>query len=202
MTYTKIKSFEQMDRLSLNHHQIKVVCSLPEADQTVRDYAYCCSIRTDRDFGIKKDLPFYLVDKPEHYQDIRCLLQENLDAGMILLISNGRQFDKYLRFNMVMSMERDGKFQAEYCTKNTPLRHMYRYPSKLVYIRGNVNERFGDWEVDNREANTIDLREIRNLIAKLYLKVENLYLYGKHLELSLYWVPCGTLKEEIVFWEL
>lgn len=100
-----------------------------------------------------KNLPFYLVENYDQYNDIRMHILDNLNAGMILLISDGRRYDPFLKYNMVFSIGYDSLFHAEYSIRNVPLRHMYRYRNDLINVTGHIDERYGSWDIQNRENN-------------------------------------------------
>lgn len=202
MISQKEAGFRRMDRLGLNHHMVYIAHDLSEANRSVRTCGFPCTIRTDRYYGVTKDLPFYLVENAKGYENIRKQIQDNFDSGMILLISNGRQYDVFLKYNMVFSVGYDGCFRAEYSTRNVPLRHMYRHRESLVNVTGHIDERYASWEVQNREHNQVDLREIRDLFYQIYVKIEEQHLRNRQIELSVYHVPCGTLHEPVIFWEI
>lgn len=202
MLSKKEAGFRQMDRLGLNHHNTYVVHDMEEADEVVKSCGFLCSIRTDRYHGVTKDLPFYLVEKEDGYKGIRMQIQDNFDAGMLLLISDGRHYDSLLKYNMVFSVGYDGLFRAEYSTRNVPLRHMYRHSDDLINVTGHIDERYGSWEVQNRDRNQVDLREIRDLFYQVYLKIEKIHLRNRQIELSVYRMPCGTLHEPVIYWEI
>lgn len=202
MGNNKLKAFRQMDSLGLNHHRTEVVTSLEVADTLAAEFTYQFSIRTDRNHGITKDLPFFLIDEKEQYLEIREKLKALLMDGFVLIVSDGHRYDPYMKYNLVFSVNYDGEFKAEYSTKNVPLRHMYRYPKELVQVSGNINERYPNWDIRNRQAAKIDFRQIRDMIYLQYMWVEKLDLYRRHLELSVYRIPCGIRNEEIVYWEI
>lgn len=202
MRSKKLECFRQMDRLELNHHHTESVTSLEVADFLAEKFEYRFSIRTDRNYGITKDLPFFLIDEKRQYFLIRKNLQELLNMDFILIFSDGHHYDPYLKYNLVFYMNYDGNFQAEYSAKNVPLRHMYRYPDTLVQVTGNINERYPDWDIRNRQVAEIDFRQIRDTIYLQYMRAEKLQLYRRHLEMSVYTVPCGVRHEEIAYWEI
>lgn len=202
MKSKKEAAFRQMDRLGLNHHNVYITQRIEEADLIIKSFGFLCSIRTDCCHGVTKDLPFYLIEDPADYFKARIQIQEHLHSGMVLLISDGRHYDGFLKYNMVMSVAYDGTFRAEYSTQNVPLRHMYWYPKDLINITGHIDERYASWEILNRENNKISIREIKNLLYQVYLKIEQLHLYNCQIELSVYKIPCGVLHEHVIYWEI
>ena len=202
MESSKLKAFRQMDKLGLNHHRTEAVISLEVADALAAEFTYRFSIRTDRSYGITKDLPFFLIDEKKQYLEIRENLKTLLADGFVLIVSDGHRYDPYLKYNMVFSVNYDGQFRAEYSAKNVPLRHMYRYPNELVQVSGNIHKRYPDWDIRNRQAAGMDFRQIRDMLYLQYIQAEKLGLYRRYLELSVYQVPCGTRNEEVAYWEI
>ena len=202
MKSNKMLGFYRMDRYGLNHHFAEAVTDIGRSDQLAEVFSYQFTIRTDRNTGIVKDLPFYLIDTKEQYYAIRDVLIQNIRKGLILILSDGHHYDKFLRYNLVLSVDYDGHFLAEYSSINVPLRHMYRYPKYLANVTGNVNDRYQNWDTLNRIAGGVDLREIESLINQQFLVIEKSMLYRRYLELSVYQVPCGTRHETVAYWEI
>ncbi|MGN0485555.1 MAG: hypothetical protein ACI4HI_18605 [Lachnospiraceae bacterium] len=202
MESKKMQGFYVMDQLGLNHHLAEAVKDMDKADYLAELFGYQFSIRTDREYGITKDLPFFLIDSKQQYDSIRSRLMRCIEEGMILILSDGHRYDNALQFNMVLCIDCDGSFLAEYSSRNVPLRHMYRFPDDLAHISGNINERYQDWDISNRIAGGIDLRELESILNQLYLMIEKTMLYRRYLELSVYKVPCGTKQEPIAYWEI
>lgn len=197
----KVNSIRRLDHLSLNHHVMCITRSMEEALAFVSENPKG-SIRTDRANESAYDLPFYVYEDQKEFERLISKLCRHIKDGLILILSNGHAYDTELRYNLVCSIDWEHCCKAEWSVKQVPLRHMYRYPGELVSLCGHIDGRLSDWEISNRAANRVDLREIFELVQALFLTVDKKGLYGKQLELSVYRVPCGTQNEHMVFWEI
>lgn len=198
----KIESLKRIKRLGLNIHNTVFTNDLEVIKRVVQEYNYMCSIRTDKEQGVTKDLPFYLISSKDDYERVHDKLALNKKEGMVFIVSNGHQYDTSLRYNMVVSFERDGSFDIEYSPINVPLRHMYRYPEEMVYIEGNINETVASWKVNNKEHNKINIRDVGKEVASIYMEIYNKNLWDRNLEVSVYDKKCGELGMEHVYWEV
>lgn len=197
----KLKSIQKLDSLGLNHHVMCITRKLEEAVAFALAHPKG-SVRTDFVSDSAYHLPFYVYETWDEFQSLLPLLKKDLVNGLELILSNGHAYDEDLRYNLVCFIDRSHQCKVEWSVKQVPLRHMYRYPNQLISLCGNVDDRLANWEVTNRELNAIDLREIYTRVQELFLIVDTKGLYGKHMELSVYRVPCGVYKEDMVFWEL
>lgn len=200
--FHKIEAINKIRKLKLNIHNTVITDDLDELDKTVKCYNYMCSIRTDREKGVTKELPFYLISCIDDYIKIKDKLKLNKQDSMIFIISNGHQYDDKLRYNLVVSFDKSGEFVLEYNATNVPLRHMYRYPDDMVYVEGNINETVASLRVANKEHNKINVREVGEIIASIYLDIYNKGLWDRNLEVSVYSEDCGELNKEYVYWEI
>lgn len=197
----KVNSIRELDRMGLNRHVMCITRNMEEALFFARANPKG-SIRTDRIYESAYDLPFYVYEDQEEFEHLIPKLCQHIKEGLILILSNGHAYDAELRYNLVCSIDRDYWCRAEWSTKQVPLRHMYRYPERLISLYGHIDGRLSDWEISNRAANTIDLREIFQRLQELFLVVDAKDLYGKHLEVSVYNTSCGTRNTDMVFWEI
>lgn len=200
--FHKIEAINKIRKLKLNIHNTVITDDLDELDKTVKYYNYICSIRTDREKGVTKELPFYLISSIDDYIRIKDKLKLNKQDSMIFIVSNGHQYDDKLRYNLVISFDKNGEFALEYNATNVPLRHMYRYPDEMIYVEGSINETVASWRVTNKEHNKISIREVGEIIASVYLDIYNKGLWDRNLEVSVYSKVCGELNKEYVYWEI
>lgn len=199
---SKIDSLKLIDKCKLNHHNFVVVKSIEELDNFAKNCNYKLSIRTDRKTGITKCLPFFLIDNQIEYYYNRSSFKLFMLCDYLLIASDGHFYDDYLKYNMVISIEKNDDFVAEYSSVNVPLRHMYKYPNKLAIISGNVNERYFDWYLYNTRVSGLDIRLIRDKIYEQYLVVLKNNLFNRYLELSVYSKDCGVNNSDTVYWEV
>ena len=199
---SKIDSLTNIDKLGLNHHNYVVVYDIAQADYLAKKFKYKFSVRTDKLNGYNKDLPFFLFDNEIEYFCNRKMLQTLLSCNYTLIFSDGHLYDDFLKYNMVLYIDRNGDFIAEYSAKNVSLRHMYQYPNELSLIRGNINERYCDWCLSNIRVAGIDVRIIREKIYEQFLIIDKFNLYGRYLEMSVYMKSCGVNNSDTVYWEI
>lgn len=200
--YSKVESVKNISKLGFNRHNMIFTNSFDEAERSIKLYNYICSIRTDREGNNTKNLPFYVLNNQKEFEDIKEKLLANIKDDMILIISDGHHYDNKLLYNMVVCFDKDGEFNAEFNCRNVTLRHMYNYPNDMVGINGNINDTVASWIVNNKEHNKINIRNVGNLLNRLYEIVYDKNLYDKHLEISVYKDKCGIMNEEYVCWEI
>lgn len=200
--YNKVESLKKIRKLGLNIHNTIITDDLSILEDMIKKYDYVCSIRTDKEYGITKDMPFYLINGQDDYKRVKSNLALDKKEDMMFILSNGHQYDDRLIYNMVVSFEKDGKFTCEYSVKNVPLRHMYRYPRDIIYIEGNINETVASWDIKNKEHNKINIRLIGERVAQIYMETHDKGLWDRNLEISVYREKCGELNKDHVYWEV
>lgn len=190
---SKLDSLRFLERKGLNIHNYKVV------DNLLYLAGYCqvyvnSSIRFDRESN-ELQLPFVLVDRDTFDRSfLSDVLNLSRKLGCYLIISDGRNYDQYLKYNLVVMFDRQGNFNCNLSTLKIPLRHMYNH--KLMQVTGNIKDYTKDWEVWGERQT--DLDSLRKSIETLYSKE----IFNKYLECSFYTRRVGIYNEDHVFWHI
>lgn len=202
--YSKLKSMHRILNLGLNVHDFIPCRTVPEIIYAYIRLGKTCTIRTDK-LGAEQgsQLGFYKADNIS-LLEINKIADEIVKNKWIGIVSNGLKYDKYLRYNIVYKLDRNGDFTAEYSRKNVPLRHMYKYPETLTTITGSLNDDIRLWEVYKPalESDRVDLREIQDILRSEFLICLNNKLFGRYIEMSVYNTDVGPLKQNKVYWEI
>ena len=158
-------------------------------------YEFCkvnkdVTIRSDSD-GIIECLPFYVIDDFNliSFCGVWLDIEKN---GYDIILSNGHKFDNNLICNLVGYVESNGNFELEYCYDKVPLRYMYN-GRNLIYSKGNIftEELYG--------CKYINYENIFDFVYKLLYDKE---LFKRHVEMSLYNIPVGTKKSNVIYWQI
>lgn len=200
MSYKKIDKLNRLKNLGLNVFDFRICEDEQGLINAITEFNYKCTVRSDCDTRIIKDgwlFPFYIV---KDGQSINSINYKLLNQGYKFIVANGLRYDKYLRLNVCLKINRNGEFICEYSRLKLPLRSMYNHPRDLTCIYGNLDEKIVYWKVINSTG--IDLREIRDILRSEYLNCEHNNLFGKYIELSTYTVNCGVYNKDKIYWEI
>jgi len=126
--------------------------------------------------------------------DILNIYNKAEELGCYLIVSDGRNYDPQMRYNVCIRIERDGDFVCEMSPLKIPLRHMYEHP--LMCVTGNIIEPKHWWDVWGKQ--NADLREVKDIVQTIYSKE----ILGKYIECTTYNIPVGILKEDMVYWHI
>lgn len=184
----KTKLLDNLRERKINVHEYKEVFTKKELIEYSKNNKYF-SIRFDTN---KKthNLPFYVVDN--NYIDFDKILNEAKKLNASLLLSNGREYDKYLLFNFVIEIDNDYNYILEICNEKVPLRNMYNYKTSI--IKGNLMS--SKYEIINNQDNEINKNDIDKIIN--FCLLHNNY---KYIEGSFYNKNVGIYKDKIVLWQ-
>lgn len=155
------------------------------------------TVRFDRYGGFSADLPFAVLDSNQFDIVDFCSLRKSAEKlGCYLIISDGRQYDKYLKYNIVCKVEHTGSFFYEFSPLQVPLRHMYRYPTSCVI--GNLSDSKESWHIEKTASAQVNLPEVKRIVWDIYAR----QIHGRFIECTLYTRPVGQLNTNMVFWHI
>lgn len=143
------------------------------------------------------DLPFYIVSKNTDAYKVSHIAREAELLNCAMLCSDGIVHDKDMVCNFVFSKTTDGRFLLEWHTGNIPLRHMYKNADTAV-IEGSIlgsTEDFSHKGYNTRSLGYTDLQYILDFM-------EEINIFNKQVECTLYNKPVGIRKERIIVWGL
>ena len=194
--FDKIESLNNIVKLNLNVHQFYIPETYEEYRSLIDKFGFC-TIRTDHKFK-SEDLPFYIFNKQkDSEEDLDLIWDEAQGKQYKLIISDGIKYDNIQKYNMVMKIQNNGDFIFEASDLKIPLRHMYRYPSKLLSCTGNLSDGIHLWHIFNKRYG-IDKLIIKRDLLTLY----NCGLFDNWLEVTKYPIPVGMKNENLVFWQI
>lgn len=203
--FKKVSSLKRIEKYGLNIHCYTVCFTINQLIEACEEYKYMCTIRTDMkesSLNYGHDYPFYIIQNKIEV-DADKLKREIFDKEYIAIVTNALQYDKYLKYNLVISLARNGDFMAEYSFENTPLRCMYKHSENLNCVTGNINDNIRLWDRTYlRKDNKLDLRILKDILEDNYLIAEQQKLFDRYIEMSVYKQKCGILNKEIVYWEI
>jgi hypothetical protein len=199
----KLQALRYLEGRGLNVHTYEVVTRARDLMRKCVEYG-SSSVRFDRHSG-KLDLPFALMDAGTFDYPLAvetAHLAERL--GCYLIVSNGRNYDVDMEFNICAIVQKDGSFECELSSLKIPLRKMYAHP--LVLVQGNMLDPLNTWKTFNvipkgteREDRTIvDNTRVRQIMKELYGKG----IFNKYIECTTYYVPVGKRNEYMVYWHI
>lgn len=205
--YKKVASLIRLENeYGLDVHKYYIVSNLDELDKRLRELDYICTIRTDISMdninGYGNDYPFFKIScKDDYNTELRLRLGKVIERGYLCIVTNGLRYDKYLYCNIVFKIDRSGDFIAEYSQVNVPLRHMYKYPSSLYNVSGNIliNDTIRNFSFN--KYGSISLKLIREFMCKQYEHmIKYPTLYNRYIEASLY--NRNNDNIDVAYWEV
>lgn len=189
----KVRVLKYLQDRGLNVHSYQVVHDRYSLGRAIHEYGEC-SIRFNS-FDDSLELPFAYMDENNwDIVDILHVANKAEELGCHLIVSNGRKFDKDMRFNICAKIARNGDFTLEASGLKVPLRKMYDYP--IMSIIGNIQHPMHWWNVYGKRYG--NLTEIRDILYKLYTNG----IFEEYVECTTYIENVGVLNDNIVFWHL
>ncbi len=80
--------------------------------------------------------------------------------GCYLIVSDGRNYDPDMRYNICAKVEKNGEFICEMSPLKVPLRHMYKHP--LMCVTGSILEPKHWWNIWGEQ--TANMREVKEIV--------------------------------------
>lgn len=154
------------------------------------------SIRTDKSFGNIDNLPFILIEDIIDYNKLDKFIRDSIDNNLELIITDGRQYDKYLMANIVISIEGETVY-IDVNSQNIPLRLIYKYPKEISRLEGSIFDKLEQFKKAGKDL-SISLDDL-NMVYEYVLR--NIDIKDKYIELSLYTQPVGKRNKRIVCWQ-
>lgn len=185
----KTRLLDNLKNNKINIHEYKEVYTKEELIEYSKHNKYF-SIRFDKNEKTH-NLPFYVVDN--NYINYDEIILKAKDMNASLLLSNGRNFDKYLLFNFVIEIYNNYDFILEICDKKVPLREMYKY--KTTIFKGNLMKDYSSYEIINKEENIFNISDIEDIIM---FSLNHKY---KYIEGSIYTEKVGIYNDKLVLWQ-
>lgn len=157
-----------------------------------------CTIRTDHK-EITNDLPFYIIDstKKSYLIELANIWTEAKEKSYKLIVTNGIKYDPIQNYNFVVRFSSNGNFTCEASDLKVPLRHMYRYPEKLLSVSGNISDDIQEWKIYNN-ANGVNRIELKHDLEEVY----TMQIMDRFIECTKYPFPVGIFKKQIVYWQI
>lgn len=194
---SKLDSLIYLQNKGLNIHNYEVVRDRYHLGGICKSYKNC-SIRFDREKG-DLQLPFTLMEQLNGQDnwditDILNIYNKAEELGCYLIVSDGRNYDPDMRYNICVKVEQKGEFICEMSPLKVPLRHMYKHP--LMCVTGSLIEPKHWWDIWGEQ--TANMREVKEIVETVYSKG----IIEKFVECTTYNKKVGILNEEMVFWHI
>lgn len=204
----KVKCLEYLASQGLNTHSFETFFAINKEDCLEAFKSYHArnrrfSVRTDTLADVaaehRYELPFIVIDDDldSRISDIESFIEKSISKNLILIFSNGRQYEDDLIANIVVSIEGENIF-IEMCSAKVALRDMYKNPSRICSLSGTIFNKPCEMKSFGAERYISDdeLEEILSCVMSHYSGKKS------YFELSLYSKNVGNLESRLVFWQV
>lgn len=191
----KLESLRLLENRGLNVHKYWVLDNHDKVDDIDTDKSY--TARFDNRTGLIQMLPFEILDVGQYsLGDIHHLVEDAMQMGCHIILSDGRTYDPMMKYNIVYKIKPSGEFLMEWSDLKIPLRHMYKHP--LNWVRGSLTTPLHWWDKWSGSGKLLDLHFVKQFISDEYVKC----LFNKFVECTTYNSRVGKLNKSIIYWQV
>ena len=189
----KVQSLQFLEKQGLNIHNYSTPTEFNKIKEICEQYINS-SVRFDDTTGTLQ-LPFMLMEQGKYTDtDIASIINIIKQYNCYPLISDGRNYDANMEYNISIKIQENGYFEADISNLKIPLRNMFNHP--LMALVGNIAEPIHWWkQYGITLGNKVNIRRI---IETIYSKE----IFNKYIECTTYTTKVGKLSELIAYWHI